>query len=244
MLFSLFSLDRRNCGLLCGGLLGIFLVIQLILCAVMVLLRPEESILISGGILFPLACLTLAEVVQLNVSVHFQNGVRMSRTRRAMLGAALKLSALETALTAALCTALVFLERTVCIQLWALLAGRPGAVIMKNNPGGGHPWEPIFDTGVLRVEDFAFFSPETGLLIVLAGGVLGLVCGAFYLRFGTAGVFFTWIPFWAIVLWDIWLPESYAAVFSSIRFPLLAVLLAAGAVWSVRYLLRAPIRNS
>ena len=40
MLFSLFSLDRRNCGLLCGGLLGSFLVIQLILCAVMVLLRP------------------------------------------------------------------------------------------------------------------------------------------------------------------------------------------------------------
>ena len=70
------------------------------------------------------------------------------------------------------------------------------------------------------------------------------MCGAFCLRFGTAGVFFTWIPFWAIVLWDIWLPESYAAVFSSIRFPLLAVLLAAGAVWSVRYLLRVPIRNS
>ena len=46
----------------------------------------------------------------------------------------------------------------MCIQLWALLAGRPGAVIMKNNPGGGHPREPIFDTGVLRVEDFAFFS--------------------------------------------------------------------------------------
>ena len=52
---------------------------------------------------------------------------------------------------------------------------------------------------------------------------------ALVVRFGTAGVFFTWIPFWAIVLWDIWLPESYAAVFSSIRFPLLAVLLAPGA---------------
>lgn len=243
MLLSLLRLEQERFLWAIKALVGIFLVWEGIVCAVMLIVRPEESILISGGFLFPLACLTLAEVVQMNVSVHFQNGVRMSRTRRAMLGAILKLSAPETALTATLCATLVFLERTAGIQFWALLAGRPGAVIMKNNPGGGHPWEPIFDTGVLRVEDFALFSLETGLLIVLAGGVLGLVCGAFCLRFGTAGVFFTWIPFWAIVLWDIWLPESYEAVFSSIQFPLLAVLLAVGAVWSVWYLLRAPMRQ-
>ena len=66
--------------------LGAFLVIQFIISAVMLLLRPEESILISGTLLPFHAAFILFALTQRLVLVDFQNRVRMGRTRRKMLG--------------------------------------------------------------------------------------------------------------------------------------------------------------
>ena len=91
MLYPLFKLHIPVLRLQLAVLWGAFLVIQFIISAVMLLLRPEESILISGTLLPFAGGFILFALTQRLVLVDFQNGVRMGRTRRKMLGLTLAL---------------------------------------------------------------------------------------------------------------------------------------------------------
>ena len=154
MLYPLFKLHIPVLRLQLAVLWGAFLVIQFIISVVMVLIRPEESILISGTLLPFAGAFSLFALTQRLVLVTFQDGVRMGRTRRQMLGLTLALIGADALLVSLSALLLPWLERTLCIRLWALLARRPGAAVMVEAPGGGQLWDPSYDTGLLRVEDF------------------------------------------------------------------------------------------
>ena len=125
MLYPLFKLHIPVLRLQLAVLWGAFLVIQFIISAVMLLLRPEESILISGTLLPFAGGFILFALTQRLVLVDFQNGVRMGRTRRKMLGLTLALIGADALLVSLSALLLPWLERTLCIRLWALLARRP-----------------------------------------------------------------------------------------------------------------------
>lgn len=241
MFRKLLRLEREGFALYVKAILVCFLIWQGIVCAVMVVLRPEESILISGA-LFPwLSALVLLYLLSSDIFGTFQSGLCMGCTRRRMLGMTLGLGAVQTLLMGALCGALILLERTVCIQLWAFLAGRPGAAILREAPGGGKLWEPIFDTGVLRIEEFSL-SPWLIPLLILGGALTGLIVGTFGQRFGPRNaVVLPFVAMWAVFLIPSWLPEPYAAALSPLQIPLFLLILAAGTAWSLWSLLHAAI---
>lgn len=239
---TLFPLQEREI-LWCGKiLLGGFLLLQGIICAIMILLRPEESVLLTGSLAPLILCFCLVMLGMQNITCVFESGLAMGRTRREMAGAALKLALLELVLAGLLCGALIVLERLVCIQLWALLAGRPGAVIMMEAPGGGQLWEPIFDTGVLRIEDFSlpfWMDP----LILLGGSVLGFVGGAVSQRFGGGWSAVIYLPLWAVILSRTALADDQYDTLLTWLPGGLILLLAGGSLWAVWSLLHAEVRK-
>lgn len=165
MLYSLFKLHIPVLRIQLAVLWGAFLVIQFIISVVMVLIRPEESILISGTLLPFAGAFSLFALTQRLVLVDFQDGVRMGRTRRQMLGLTLALIGADALLVSLSALLLPWLERTLCIRLWALLARRPGAAVMVEAPGraascgtpamtpAGSGWRTSVRTPVARPAD-------------------------------------------------------------------------------------------
>lgn len=244
MLLSLLSLDRERFLSMVRALAGLFLAWEAIVCAVMLIVRPEESIFITGNIFPPLGGIALIYLNSSSVIVDFQDGVRMGRTRRQMLGLTLKMCALQTALISALCGLLIFLEYTVFFQLWGFLAGRPGAILMKEAPGGGQMWEPIWDTGVLRIENFSFLPGWVLPLLLLGGALAGFFLGALGQRFGARLCF--WFPlaiYWGLFLLPRMLPDTYEEAAAPLQVLLVLLLLAGGALWGIWSLLHAVIRE-
>ena len=238
MLYSLFKLHIPVLRIQLAVLWGAFLVIQLIISVVMVLIRPEESILISGTLLPFAGAFSLFALTQRLVLVTFQDGVRMGRTRRQMLGLTLALIGADTLLVSLSALLLPWLERTLCIRLWALLARRPGAAVMVEAPGGGQLWDPSYDTGLLRVEDFGLDAWWLAPLILLAGLLLGFLLAALTQRLGPRSYFLPSI----LYLYLIFGPRAEWLRDVRLLLPA-ALLLAAGLAWSLWSLLHAPVRQ-
>lgn len=238
MLYSLFKLHIPVLRIQLAVLWGAFLVIQFIISVVMVLIRPEESILISGTLLPFAGAFSLFALTQRLVLVTFQDGVRMGRTRRQMLGLTLALIGADALLVSLSALLLPWLERTLCIQLWALLARRPGAAVMVEAPGGGQLWDPSYDTGLLRVEDFGLDAWWLAPLILLAGLLLGFLLASLTQRFGPRSYFLPSI----LYLYLIFGPRAEWLRDVRLLLPA-ALLLAAGLAWSLWSLLHAPVRQ-
>lgn len=238
MLYSLFKLHIPILRIQLAVLWGAFLVIQFIISVVMVLIRPEESILISGTLLPFAGAFSLFALTQRLVLVTFQDGVRMGRTRRQMLGLTLALIGADALLVSLSALLLPWLERTLCIRLWALLARRPGAAVMVEAPGGGQLWDPSYDTGLLRVEDFGLDAWWLAPLILLAGLLLGFLLAALTQRLGPRSYFLPSI----LYLYLIFGPRAEWLRDVRLLLPA-ALLLAAGLAWSLWSLLHAPVRQ-
>lgn len=238
MLYSLFKLHIPVLRIQLAVLWGAFLVIQFIISVVMVLIRPEESILISGTLLPFAGAFSLFALTQRLVLVTFQDGVRMGRTRRQMLGLTLALIGADALLVSLSALLLPWLERTLCIRLWALLARRPGAAVMVEAPGGGQLWDPSYDTGLLRVEDFGLDAWWLAPLILLAGLLLGFLLAALTQRLGPRSYFLPSI----LYLYLIFGPRAEWLMDVRLLLPA-ALLLAAGLAWSLWSLLHAPVRQ-
>lgn len=239
MLYSLFKLHIPVLRIQLAVLWGAFLVIQFIISVVMVLIRPEESILISGTLLPFAGAFSLFALTQRLVLVTFQDGVRMGRTRRQMLGLTLALIGADALLVSLSALLLPWLERTLCIRLWALLARRPGAAVMVEAPGGGQLWDPSYDTGLLRVEDFGLDAWWLAPLILLAGLLLGFLLAALTQRFGPRSYLLPSI----LYLYLIFGPRAEWLRDVRLLLPA-ALLLAAGLACSLWSLLHAPVRQS
>lgn len=239
MLYSLFKLHIPVLRIQLAVLWGAFLVIQFIISVVMVLIRPEESILISGTLLPFAGAFSLFALTQRLVLVTFQDGVRMGRTRRQMLGLTLALIGAAALLVSLSALLLPWLERTLCIRLWALLARRPGAAVMVEAPGGGQLWDPSYDTGLLRVEDFGLDAWWLAPLILLAGLLLGFLLAALTQRFGPRSYLLPSI----LYLYLIFGPRAEWLRDVRLLLPA-ALLLAAGLACSLWSLLHAPVRQS
>ncbi|MBS6533969.1 MAG: hypothetical protein KH338_10125 [Oscillospiraceae bacterium] len=239
MLYSLFKLHIPVLRIQLTILWGAFLVIQFIISVVMVLIRPEESILISGTLLPFAGAFSLFALTQRLVLVTFQDGVRMGRTRRQMLGLTLALIGADALLVSLSALLLPWLERTLCIRLWALLARRPGAAVMVEAPGGGQLWDPSYDTGLLRVEDFGLDAWWLAPLILLAGLLLGFLLAALTQRFGPRSYLLPSI----LYLYLIFGPRAEWLRDVRLLLPA-ALLLAAGLACSLWSLLHAPVRQS
>ena len=216
MLYPLFKLHIPVLRLQLAVLWGAFLVIQFIISAVMLLLRPEESILISGTLLPFAGGFILFALTQRLVLVDFQNGVRMGRTRRKMLGLTLALIGADALLVSLSALLLPWLERTLCIRLWA----------------------PSYDAGLLRVEDFGLDAWWLAPLILLAGLLLGFLLAALTQRFGPRSYLLPSLLYLCLIF----LPQAEWLRDVRLLLPA-ALLLAAGVAWSLWSLLHAPVRQ-
>ena len=238
MVRNMARLNSDDIGLCALLMTAFFLVIQVVIGAVMVIVKPGEGILISQGILvFAAGILTVIFTLS-NFSLNFACVIRYGRTRREALMGSLGLSALEGLLCLVLATGYSLLERYLFSHLWRVLAGKAAVVITRT----GMQWPGALEREqTLLVEDFGFLPWWALPLIILGCLILGLICGTVLLRFGVRGIWF----FVGIC----WLPSICLNLFPELEGMWLQAGIAAGAValagiaWSVRFLLHAPIKT-
>lgn len=247
MLRNVIKLNLDDLWLCFGGVGAVFLLVHIITGIVLAVTRDHSAPMISGATLPCAAGFILMCCAVSHVHVTFQQALRFGQTRRRSLGLYLGLMAFEGVCTAALALVLTLAERALAPALWLKLTGYTQLEWGSYEiPAPSIPGAPSPDqwANALFVKDFAldwYWWP----IILLGGLILGLLIGAFTHRFGKRAVWILW-GIWMLICfapqllpWDeIWftLPWQYLAVAGGV-----ATVVCLG--WSIRYLLRCPVRN-
>jgi len=194
-----------------------WLLVHVVTAGVMLLVRPDESIFISG-ILLPI-CVGVAVFMATsgNTMVTFSQAVKFSATRKTALKLTLLQTLLESALALALGLALLAFERNLAMPLWRVLSGNMG----------------------LLVDDFGYvwWAIPAGFA---AGYLIGLWYGTLVLRYSRKG-------FWLFYFLCIGSPAAMQLLpwktheVTNILIPVLIAALILSAVWSIWALLRLSI---
>lgn len=194
-----------------------WLLVHVITAGVMLLVRPDESIFISG-ILLPICVgLSVFAVTSGNTMVTFSQAVKFSTTRKTALKLTILQTLLESALVLALGVALLAFERNLAMPMWRILSGNMG----------------------LLVDDFGYvwWAVPAG---AAAGYLIGLWYGTLVLRFSRKG-------FWVFYFLCIGSPAAMQLLpwktheVTNILIPVLIAALILSAVWSIWALLRLSI---
>lgn len=241
---------------------GLFLLIQIVIGCVMYFVRPADSVTVAC-IIFPIVGGFTALVAGIShVGVSFEQALRFGQTRLRALGLTLGLMSFETAFALALGGLLAAVERFLCVPLWARLAGM--SVWLPGHSGIMTPAPPPPGLEGVEVPTGKFYEnlagemiplPEKTLIVesftldwywwllifVLAVGG-GIIAGALLQRLGSKGGWIVWgICMAPVFLTQIFPREVVSA--AELLIPLLAVLFAAGLIWSVWSLLHAVVRS-
>lgn len=221
---------------------GLFLLIQVIIGCVMHFGRPETSVTISC-VLFPIVGGLLGLIAGVvHIVFSFDQALRFGQTRRRALGLVLGLISFETAFAMALGGVLAALERLLAPTLWARLAGMNGwaAGRLMPTPEGMMVNGALAPAKTLIIETFTldwYWWP----LIFAAAIMGGTIIGAMIHRFGSKGGWIIWGICVAPMILGQLLPwETYEI--TNWLLPLLAVLVIAGFLWAIWYLLHAVVR--
>lgn len=244
MLKKLIRANLDDLFLCCGVVGGVFVLLQLAIGAVMALLKPDSSLMISGVFLPITAGLLILVVTISHVGLSFVQAVQYGQTRRRALGLALGLTGFETLCSMGLAAALAALERTLAPTLWKALSGaqylQVGPIPPRPEPGPNVPLDLAWQS-TLVVEDFTL-DWWWFLAIPLLCMAAGLIIGALVQRFGGKG---GWI---VCCLWMVYIfgqqfvsRGAFTAVFSWM-LPLVGGLLVAALAWSVWSLLHASVK--
>lgn len=214
---ALLALNKSDLLIALGLTAAPWLIIHLITSGVMLIVRPYESIFVSG-MLLPLSVGIAAFTVTAgNAQMTFSQAVRFSCSRKRALPMVLAMAGLMSFLSMAVGSLLLALERTCSMPVWRVLSGNTG----------------------LLVDDFGFVWWGIPLGTVI-GFALGLIYAVLLLRFGNKGVT-AWMILWfgGMAAFQA-LPWRTHEV-TNVLIPVLAVLLVLSVVWSVRSMLKLSI---
>lgn len=240
MLKKLIRLNLDDMWLALGVVGGIFLLIHVVTAVILHFFFESEysSLMISGVILPSTSALVILMISLGHTLAAYTLAVKFSQTRRRALGLTLGLVSFEALCSMGLAALLALLERAIAPRFWMWLTGADGLSIGRD----GHSFLLTAGDNPLLVEDFSldwWWFP----LLAAAAVLLGLIIGAVILRFGRRG---GW-TIWCIWMLCCFVPQLGGATLLSDwleYLTVLAVLFVAGLfVWSVWYLLRAPIKN-
>ena len=255
MLKKLIRLHISDLWLCLGVVAGLFLIVNGIIAAVLLLSEGTSSVPLPSGVALPIAVgiMTLAVTVS-HVSISFVQALQFGQSRRRALGLMLSLVLLEGGGSMALAAALTWVERTLFPALWLVLSGKEQLVWGGIPPipapapwdGSNQEWAALLDeiSSTLYLQDVSldwWWFP----VILLIGLAAGFIVGAFLQRFGSRG---GWI------IWGIWMVICFGPQLLGDRIVLLAewsqwmtaagILFAAAAgIWSVWSLLHAVVKN-
>ncbi len=196
-----------------------FALIHLITALVMVIVRPDESIMIAG-MLFPFTVgLAAMSLTSNSLQVHFLYAVKFGSTRKAALTLTLSHAAILTVCTAALCGALAAFERTCAMPIWRFLSGNPQ----------------------LSVDDFGFvwWSIPLGAVI---GYLVGLIYGALLLKFAGKALWMFMLAWVGVLTMFQNLPWKTHEV-TNVLIPAAAAAGIAASVWAVCTIRKIDIKN-
>lgn len=214
---ALLALNLEDIPVALGFVAGPWLLIHLVTCVVMLVVRPDESIMISGMLLPITVGLACFAVTSGNTMLTFSHAVKMSTTRKTALKLVLCQTAIESLQALALGAFLLFLERFASMPVWRFLSGNPE----------------------LLVDDFGFvwWAIPAGFA---AGYLIGLWYGTLVLRYSRKG-------FWLFYFLCIGSPAAMQLLpwktheVTNILIPALIAALIVSAVWSIWALLRLSI---
>ena len=241
MLKKLIRLNLDDMWMALGVVGGIFLLLHLGTAVILRFFTGEHSSLLLSGVVLPITSAIVIAIITLgHTLLNFTTAVKFSQNRRRALGLTLGLVGFEAACSMGFAALLTLLERIAAPRLWMWLTGADGLSIGR----GGHSFLLTAGDNPLLVEDFSlawWWFP----LLAAAAIVLGIIMGALILRFGQRGGWVLLVLWMALCFspqllpWDAsWFtfPWQYMAVGGGI-------IVLACLSWSVRYLLRAPIKN-
>lgn len=242
MLKKLIRLNLDDLWLTVGVVGFFFLLIHLGTAVVLhFFFASEHSSLLLSGVVLPIVSAIVIAILSLgHTMLNFTTAVKFSQNRQRALGLTLGLVGFEALCSMGFAALLALLERAVAPRFWMWLTGADGLSIGR----GGHSFLLTAGDNPLLVEDFSldwWWFP----LLAAAAVLLGIIMGALILRFGRRGSWVLLVLWMTICFapqllpWDAsWftLPWQYMAVGGGI-------IVLAGLTWSVRYLLRAPIKS-
>lgn len=237
MLKKVIKLNLDDLLLYLCGEVGVFLLIQIIIGCVMAFAHPWDGIMVSGVVL-PIVGGVLAVIAGIaHVTINFEQAIRFGQTRRRAMGIAVGLMAFESAFALVLAALLAAVERYLCPQLWASLAGYGGWVI--DYPGD---LENLKDCLVINSFNLEWWSYPAFLAMAVAGG---LILGAFIQRFGSRGGWIIWGIWMAVCLGPQLVGKQMMLIGEWNQYMIAAgVVLAAGClVWSVWSMLHAVVKS-
>ena len=227
---------------LCSIVLGVVFALTHIITALAVRLSGEGTSLLLSGILLPVCGGILMLILSIgHVNVTYTQSVRFGQTRKWSLLATLGVILYESLFVFLFSLALTLVERLLAPRFWLLLSGREfilGATGMEIIPGS----MDYYRNGIaLLIEDFTL-DWWMAAVIILGAAIVGFSCGAIIHRFGQKGGWVLWGCWMVFFLFFQNLPWKTHTV-TDWLVPALVITAAAAFLWSIRYLLRASIRN-
>ena len=217
---------------------GAFALLELVIAGVMVILKPEGGILIAGVFLLTLHVIFQVAISLSNVMITYTQAITFSQSRRRALGGALGLSAVQAMFSLALVALFALTERHLMPHLWQNLAGATGYEIAS---GGYVFYRNVTGASPLLLDQFSLSWVAFPALTAI-GCAAGIILGTVLLRFGSKGGWTLWAAWMVFMLVFQRLPWKTHTV-TNWLIPALLLALLAGLAWSVRCLLRIPVKS-
>jgi hypothetical protein len=217
MLKKLIILNKSDFLLCGGGVLGIFVLAELLTNG-MALLAGEEVLMVSGMLSLFFSAVLSFFVTAANIYITFPQTVRYGATRKRAFRLTMELVGVEALLTLVLAELLTLAEQTLGMKLLRSIVG-----------------------GSLEVDSLLpnwWWFP----LALLLGIALGVIAGTVCLRFGRKGFWVLWVLWMLGGFFGPHLPWSQFGIAVGLISVLGAVALAA-LIWAVVSLLHMAIPN-
>lgn len=247
MLKKVIRLNLDDLFLCLGVVTGLFVLIQGVIAAVLLLSAENSGIMISGIVLPIVAGIMALVVTVAAMGVSFEQAIRFGQTRRRALGMELGRSLFMGVCSMGMAALLTALEHMASPVLWLKLTGLPGlsleGIPPMPEPSLGAPMDPAWES-TLFIEDFTLNWWWWPAILVFALSC-GLIIGAIMQRYGAKG---GW------VIWGIWMAACFGpqlvgrnAYFigdmSQIMVVFWVALTVVGVIWSFWSLLHAAVRS-